>query len=177
MKASISIEDKKEFVRWLLNKHQMKIRESMWILNYIAGHDQIMKYVHFVDNAEGCPRGLVLTALGVDDEPFRFFKGNIVTTDPEKAFHDIRLNWDEDIYIQLHFPESLTSPRYAFVREDNPFEELLISDKEKEIASQFLDTVVEHFSKEKLLLEIDAALDAHDEERFQSLMEQFKQYN
>ncbi|MBC1490242.1 YpiB family protein [Listeria booriae] len=177
MKASISIEDKKDFVRWLLSQHQMKMRESMWILNYIAGHDQIMKYVHFVDNAEGCPRGLVLTSHGVDDEPFRFFKGNIVTTDPEKAFHDIRLNWDEEIYIQLHFPGVVTSPQYALVREDSPFQELLITDSDKQIAAQFLDSAVAHFSKEKLLVEIDAALDDYDEARFQELMEQFKQYS
>ncbi len=65
MKASISIDEKKDFIRWFLNKHQMKTREAMWVLNYIAGHDQIVKYVHFVDNLEGCARGfhLVLTAL------------------------------------------------------------------------------------------------------------------
>ncbi|HDU1276699.1 TPA: YpiB family protein, partial [Listeria monocytogenes] len=56
MKASISIDEKKDFIRWFLNKHQMKTREAMWVLNYIAGHDQIVKYVHFVDNLEGCAR-------------------------------------------------------------------------------------------------------------------------
>ncbi|PWR44091.1 hypothetical protein DK292_15590, partial [Listeria monocytogenes] len=60
MKASISIDEKKDLIRWFLNKHQKKTREAMWVLNYIAGHDQKEKYDQFVDNLEGCARGLSL---------------------------------------------------------------------------------------------------------------------
>ena len=45
-----------------------------------------------------------------------------MTTDAEKSFHDIRLNRDEDIYIQLNFHESSsTLPQYVAVLEENPF--------------------------------------------------------
>ncbi|MBC1482425.1 YpiB family protein [Listeria sp. FSL L7-1485] len=175
MKASISIDEKKDFIRWLLNKHQMKTREAMWVLNYIAGHDQIVKYVHFVDNLEGCARGLSLSAHGVESEPFLFFKGNIMTTDPEKAFHDIRLNWDEELYIELHFEDAIVSPEYALVREDNPFTKVKLADAEKEMADALIYQSVHQFSRAKLLEKIDIALDERDEATFQQLVQILQQ--
>ncbi|EAC5751292.1 YpiB family protein [Listeria monocytogenes] len=170
MKASISIDEKKDFIRWFLNKHQMKTREAMWVLNYIAGHDQIVKYVHFVDNLEGCARGLSLSAHGVKSEPFLFFKGNIMTSDPEKAFHDIRLNWDEELYVELHFEEAMSSPEYALVREDNPFAAVKLADEEKEMADALIYQSVHQFSREKVLQQIDEALDTRDEAAFHKLV-------
>lgn len=169
MKAPISVDEKKDFIRWLLNTHQMKMREAMWVLNYIAGHDQIMKYVHFVDDLDGKNRGLVLSAHGVDNEPFRFFKGNLTTSDPEKAFHDIRLNWDENLYIMLHFKEALSSPEYALVREENPAQELKIGEEEKLLAEKFLNQMMNRFEEEALKREIDRALDHRDKETFLKL--------
>ncbi|EUJ32935.1 hypothetical protein MFLO_04930 [Listeria floridensis FSL S10-1187] len=162
MKAPISVDEKKEFIRWLLNTHQMKMREAMWVLNYIAGHDQIMKYVHFVDDLEGRSRGLVLSAHGVDNEPFRFFKGNITTSDPEKAFHDIRLNWDDNLYIELHFKEAISSPEYALVREESLSQDLKIGDEEMLLAEKFLDQMISDFELEVLKREIDEVLDNRD---------------
>ncbi|EFI84549.1 Uncharacterized conserved protein [Listeria grayi] len=175
MKASISINDKKDFIRWLLDNHQMKIRESMWVLNYIAGHDQILKYAHFVDSLEGYKRGLSLGAHGSNAEPFRFFKENIVTTDPEKAFHDIRLNWDEDLYIELHFSGARLSPEYALVREENPHALLHLDDEAKDEAKTFLDESISVFAKENLMKQVDKALDERNEEDFYKLAEAYHQ--
>lgn len=169
MKASVSINEKKDFIRWLLDNHQMKIRESMWVLNYIAGHDQILKYAHFVDNLEGCKRGLSLSAHGSKTEPFRFFKETIVTIDPEKAFHDIRLNWDEALYIELHFSGARLSPEYALVREENPFATTPINKEAENEAETFLDQSLTLFAKENLMKQIDKALDEKQEEKFYEL--------
>ena len=57
----------------------------------------------------------------VSEVPFRFFKENVMTTDAEKSFHDIRLNRDEEIYIQLNFQSSFQTPQFAAVMEENPF--------------------------------------------------------
>lgn len=93
----VSINEKKEFIRWFLNHYQLKRRESVWILNYLMSHDQLMEKVHFVEEAHLCPRGIIMSTHCVDNVPFRFYKDNIMTTDAEKSFHDIRLNREEDI--------------------------------------------------------------------------------
>jgi len=176
MKTPVSVNEKKDFIRWFLNHYQLKRRECVWILNYLMSHDQLMEKVHFVDNAERCPRGLVMSTHCVDEVPFRFYKENVMTTDAEKSFHDIRLNRDEDIYIQLNFYASNQAHQYAAVLVENPFmpKKLEISEKDKLIAEQFLIASIEKFQKEKLLELIDEALDNGDQQSFQELTSRLK---
>lgn len=174
MAAPISVNEKKEFIRWFLNHYQLKRRECVWILNYLMSHDQLMEKVHFVEHAEFCPRGIIMSTQCVDDVPFRFYKDSILTTDAEKSFHDIRLNRDQEIYIQLNFKAVHKSHQYALVLENNPYmpEHLEISDKDRELAEQFLQTSINNFQLEQIREKIDKALDRKDKEEFIMLSEQ-----
>jgi uncharacterized protein YpiB (UPF0302 family) len=176
MTTPVSVNEKKEFIRWFLNRYQLKRRECVWILNYLMSHDQLMKKVHFVEEAQYCPRGLVMSTHCVEDVPFRFYKENIMTTDAEKSFHDIRLNKEEDIYIQLNFSKSNASYQYAAVLEENPFmpKYLVINEKDRIIAEQFLKESIQIFQRDRLLKAIDDALDRQDKEMFEKLSEQLK---
>lgn len=178
MKTPVSVNEKKDFIRWFLNHYQLKRRECVWILNYLMSHDQLMEKVHFVENAEKCPRGLIMSTHCVDEVPFRFYKENVMTTDAEKSFHDIRLNRDEDIYIQLNFYASNQVHQYAAVLVENPFmpKKLQITEKDKIIAEQFLVKSIEKFQKEKILQLIDEALDNGDKELFITLTNQLKYF-
>ncbi|WAA10567.1 ReoY family proteolytic degradation factor [Fervidibacillus albus] len=174
MATPVSVNEKKEFIRWFLNNYQLKKRECVWILNYLMSHDQLMAKVHFVENAQYCPRGLIMSTQCVDDVPFRFFKNSVMTTDAEKSFHDIRLNRDEDIYIQLNFKSVHQSYQYALVLEENPFmpDTVLISEKDRQLAEQFLQYTLLQFQVEKLKKEIDEALDEKNEKTFLQLSKQ-----
>ncbi|TFE03218.1 ReoY family proteolytic degradation factor [Jeotgalibacillus sp. R-1-5s-1] len=176
MAASVSINEKKDFIRWFLAHYQLKKRESVWILNYLMSHDQLMEHLHFVEEAQYCPRGIVMSTNCTDDVPFRFYKGNVMTTDAEKSFHDIRLHRDDDIYIQLNFQASLSTHQYAAVLEENPFmpKYVKITDKDRILAEQFLKESLSSFKKEHLMKEIDRALDNQDYERFQELTSELK---
>ncbi|MFJ5621119.1 ReoY family proteolytic degradation factor [Peribacillus loiseleuriae] len=171
MAAPVSVNEKKDFIRWFLNHYQLKRRECVWILNYLMSHDQLMKKVHFVENAQYCPRGLIMSTHCVDEAPFRFYKSNIMTTDAEKSFHDIRLNRDEDIYIQLNFKSSYSSYHYAAVLEENPFmpKSTGSNERDKLMAEEFLENSLATFQKERILKAIDNALDQNDKETFYSL--------
>lgn len=179
MNAPVSVNEKKEFIRWFLNHYQLKRRECVWILNYLMSHDQLMEKVHFVEQAQFCPRGIVMSTHCVDDVPFRFYKENVMTTDAEKSFHDIRLNREEDIFIQLNFHASFQAPQFAAVLEENPYmpKNLQISDKERLMAEEFLSSSIRRFQKEKLFQQIDEALDNNDKEAFKVLTEQLKRFN
>ncbi|MEL3972650.1 ReoY family proteolytic degradation factor [Rossellomorea oryzaecorticis] len=171
MTTPVSVNEKKEFIRWFLNRYQLKRRECVWILNYLMSHDQLMKKVHFVEESQYCPRGLVMSTHCVEDVPFRFYKENIMTTDAEKSFHDIRLNKDEDIYIQLNFSKSNSSYQFAAVLEENPFmpKYLLINEKDRIVAEQFLKESLHSFQRNRLLEAIDRALDKGDKNTFKKL--------
>ncbi|AXI40005.1 hypothetical protein CX649_10315 [Bacillaceae bacterium ZC4] len=174
MKAPVSVNEKKEFIRWFLNHYQLKRRECVWILNYLMSHDSLMENVHFVEHAKFCPRGMVMSTHCVDDVPFRFYKENVMTTDAEKSFHDIRLNKDEDLYIQLNFRAQYRSPEYAAVLVENPYlpKDMQRNEKDRLLAEKILEESIKKFQKEKLLRLIDEALDAHDEEAFRKLVKQ-----
>lgn len=174
MATPVSVNEKKDFIRWFLNHYQLKRRECVWILNYLMSHDQLMEKVHFVEQAQYCPRGLIMSAHCVDEVPFRFYKENVMTTDAEKSFHDIRLNRDEEIYIQLNFHASNKAHQYAAVMEENPFmpKTLQINEKDRLIAERFLTESLEKFRREKLLELIDEALDKQDKKAFNILTQQ-----
>jgi uncharacterized protein YpiB (UPF0302 family) len=94
-----------------------------------------------------------------------------MTTDAEKSFHDIRLNRDEDIFIQLNFHASNQAHQYAAVLEENLFvpKHLQVNEKDGIIAEKLLQHSIEHFQREKILLLIDEALDKQDRKAFQIL--------
>ncbi|MBS4209772.1 ReoY family proteolytic degradation factor [Bacillus sp. FJAT-50079] len=171
MATPVSVNEKKEFIRWFLNRYQLKRRESVWILNYLMSHDKLMEKVHFVEEAQCCPRGLIMSTHCTRDVPFRFYKENIMTTDAEKSFHDIRLNRDEEIYIQINFRSSNLSHQYAAVLEDNPYlqKNSYINEKDKVIVEKLLSHSLKSFQEEKLLKAIDQALDSGDKETFEQL--------
>ncbi|OEH93438.1 ReoY family proteolytic degradation factor [Bacillus solimangrovi] len=177
MTTPVSVSEKKDFVRWFLNHFQLKRREGVWILNYLMSHDQLMEKVHFVEQAQHCPRGIIMSTHCVDEIPFRFYKENIMTTDAEKSFHDIRLNREQDIYIQLNFRGAMTTTKYVAVLEENNFipEHLKINVHDQHLAERFLNEAVISFQKEKLVTEIDKALDEHNEEAFYSLSKQLNE--
>ena len=176
MATPVSVNEKKEFIRWFLNRYQLKRRESVWILNYLMSHDKLMEKVHFVEEAQCCPRGLIMSTHCTRDVPFRFYKENIMTTDAEKSFHDIRLNRDEDIYIQINFRSSNLTHQYAAVLEDNPFlkKNLHLNEEDKTVADQFLSHTLFDFQEKKLLAAIDEALDNNDKSTFAKLAAQLK---
>ncbi|WP_163537650.1 ReoY family proteolytic degradation factor [Gracilibacillus sp. YIM 98692] len=168
METSIKIEDKKEFIQWFLGHYQLKKRESVWILNYLMNHEEILEHVHFVLEARFCPRAMIISTHCSKDVAFRFYKKHIVTTDADKSFHDIRLHCQEPIYIQLNFKGSKQSVPFMKVLEDNPFipDDYFLSKQDKKVVDQWLDYSIYYFKKEKLTKQINKALDDRDQAAF-----------
>lgn len=173
MQAPISVHDKVSFIHWFLRNFQLKKRESVWILNYLINHKEILKHVHFVREAKFCPRAIIISSHCSDDIPFRFYKNNIVTTDPEKSFHDIRLNRDESLYIQLNFKGAYQNILYVSVLEENPFlsDEYFITENDRQMAEYVLDQALYAYKEQELQEKINHALDEKNEQEFMHLTE------
>lgn len=171
MTLIVPVTAKKEFLRWFLKRYRLKRRECVWILNYLLSNDHLLTNIHFTDNAHHCPRAMVISTTEVDNIPFRFYKGNLMTADTEKSFHDLRLHPDEPMYMQLNFKNSNTSPEYASVAEENPYipEDPLTKQKDRELAERLLEESFTLTTQEMLRKRIDEALDKGDRELFISL--------
>ena len=168
MTASVSLGEKKQFVRWFLQSYKMKRRECIWILNYMLSNEELLEKTHFVEEAHYCPRAMVMSSTESKETPFRFYKGNLMTADAEKSFHDLRLNPDDDLYIQLNFPNIPPPALYLSVLEENPYmpKNASINEQDRLIAEKILEESMAIFQEETIHNQIDEALDAKDRERF-----------
>ncbi|SFA73921.1 Uncharacterized protein YpiB, UPF0302 family [Lentibacillus halodurans] len=168
MQTPVSAKDKKSFIQWFLNHYQLKKRESVWILNYIVNHQRLLDNVHFVREAKFCPRGLIMTSHCSDEVPFRFYKKQLVTTDAEKAFHEIRMNQHDPLYIQLNFQKSYRNIFYAAVLVENPFlpNDYFITKKDQDWAKWLLEKTIYDYQRTSIRKKIDQALDERDQESF-----------
>ncbi|MFC0470274.1 ReoY family proteolytic degradation factor [Halalkalibacter kiskunsagensis] len=173
----IPVVDKKEFLKNFLQQFELKRRECAWLLNYLMSDDELMERVHFVEQAAHTPKALIISAKGVDSIPFSFHKEKHITTDAEKAFHDIRLNQTEDIYIELHFTGARQFPPYLVVLEENPHipENIELTVAFQKETEAILDRSLNTFKRERLLNEIDNALDKQNKELFDQLVKQLQQ--
>jgi uncharacterized protein YpiB (UPF0302 family) len=168
MTASISVGEKKQFVRWFLQSHKMKRRECIWILNYMLSNEELLEKTHFVEEAHYCPRAMVMSSTESEEIPFRFYKGNLMTADAEKSFHDLRLNPHDDLFVQLNFPNRPPSALYLSVLEENPYmpKNAMITEEDRQIAEKMLEASMAVFQEDAILKQIDEALDANDREKF-----------
>lgn len=169
--SDVTVEQKKEFLRWFVGNYQLRRRECNWILSFLISFDQLMHKVHFVENANKTPRDLIMSTHCVDDVPLRYYKNGVMSTNAESCYHDIRLNRDDDIYIQLNFKDKYNCKEYWEVLEENPFDEPDTSEFEEQ-AAHFLDYCLYEFKVEQLKKRIDEAIDAGDKELFMKLTDE-----
>lgn len=168
--------EKKAFIYWFLNQYEMKVRESNWILTYLASNNKLLRNLHFVRHAKACPRSIIISTSCSNGPAFRFHRERLITSDPEKAFHDIRLNDDEPLYVQLNFHQWKQSPQYAFVLEENPFlsDENYITEEDKQEAERVINYTLQAQKKDRLLKKIDESLDERNYEKFIRHSEELK---
>lgn len=177
MGVRIELKDKKNFLKWFLQRYQMKRRESMWILNYLLNHDIVLNKTKFVEKVEKTPRGVRIATVGTDDPAFRFYKEGREFDNPEQAFHEVRLNWHTDLYLELKFMDAWSSSEYVSILEDNPYAKW--NDSISDELSSEVDEALEKFQllerKHELLKEIDDALEDEERDSFLELTKELKE--
>lgn len=163
-----TLEEKKNFISWFIQNYQLKRRESLWILNYLLNHEILLKNIHLIEGVQTTNRGMGFSVVGNPNVAFVYYKDGMTFDDPEKAFHDLRLNWKEDFYLELYFDQSYQVLSFFGVLEDNPFLdangpydselELLVEKSLEKLAIR--DRI--HYLKQQ----IDISLSKYDEESF-----------
>jgi len=177
VEQTISIDDKRSFLKWFLRHYQLKNRECVWLLNYILSDNQMINILRFVDTITDCPRAMMISEKSTQDPPFLYRKGTVETNQPEKAFHDIRLDTTELIYVKLIFPDSSRSSEYVSVLEDNPYALKQLQIQYSKMAEQFLEESMKNFRRQKIYDCIDKALENRDKAQFDRLLEEWKELN
>ncbi|MDN6195619.1 MAG: YpiB family protein [Atopostipes suicloacalis] len=176
MKEEISIEKKQSFLKWLTNNYQFKVRESLWILDYLYNHETMLGKSHFVEKVDQTPRGIYLSDIRMDQKDFIFYKKGHSFEDPVQAFHEIRLNWSSHLYLEIDFKGAWQAKEYLAVLEDNPYapwnddisEELV-----REMAETLrYETMIQN--EKKILIAIDETLKFENKFEFIKLSKELK---
>ncbi|GGE38848.1 UPF0302 protein [Pullulanibacillus camelliae] len=175
MEQLISIEEKRSFLKWFLRRYQLKSRECIWLLNYVLSDEHLISLLKFVDNTSGCPRAMIISEKNASHTAFVYRKHDVETNEPEKAFHDIRMDQDEIIYVHLVFPSSSLSSEYVSILEENPHDRHFINARYGDEVSRLIEQAESQFMVAFLESEIDKALVTHDKKRFVELAAQLKQ--
>lgn len=171
MKQAVSLHEKKEFLQYFLNHYTLKKKEAAWLLHYVMTHHKLLEKVHFTDYFANLPKLIIISTNCVHTTPFKFYKNNRVTPSVEKAFHDIRSNPHEEIFIGLFFKDKEHSKEYSAVLENHWGSVHHIEDHP--VIEVFAEMVLEkaYYEKQMIWLKeaIDEALDHRDGQRFHEL--------
>lgn len=165
---NISHDKKRAVIQWILKNNTFYQREIIWLLQYIMKRDHILDNIRFVYEAHLCPRSIIISNIDSETRPFRFYKDHVVTTDVDKAFHDIRLNHNEILYMEFIFDGVRNSTIYASVLEEHPYlpDDFYLNNDDY----IYLDKFIEHLSLEQEMKninkKIDEALDQGNREEF-----------
>jgi uncharacterized protein YpiB (UPF0302 family) len=174
---TISLSLKREFVSWFLVKHTLQKREAAWLLSYLTSDDRLLEKVHFVDSVYLLNRFMIISATEIVGPAFEFHKNSIMTPDVEKAFHDLRLHSQEDVYVQILFKNRAASTEYAAVLEGNPMEKQDVVHETVLglLAEMVWEEAIRSYREQRIYAEIDHTLQVGDEKKFMELTQELKQ--
>jgi len=116
---------------------------------------------------------MLFSTIKPAQESFLFYKEGTKFDNPEVAFHDMRLHWKEDCYVELDFPNAYKSMVSFAVLEKNPY---YISEvEEMEVVDEELDSIQKEVLISQLKAEINEALESMDSQRFMELTNRLKE--
>lgn len=176
MNEKISVLKKKKFIKWLTKNYSFKVRESLWILDYLYDYEAILERTHFVEKVHCTPRGIYVSTSNFDKVGFIFYKNGHTYKDPMQSFHEIRLNQNSDLYFEIALENAWQSNEYLSVLEDNPYAlwNDSVSDKLIKEMEKILNDVTIVQARKRLLKQIDESLLLKDKKKFEKLSFQFE---
>lgn len=158
MDISVSIQEKKEFLTWFLQKHEMHSEELNWFIQDLLDDQRTLEYVHFVERMKDCPKGIMITIRPAGNLSFVFFKGKVRTNDIYTAYHELQLYQQENMFVNVNFPEKEQNILYQAVLEaDYAFRQEI-----SRVTEQLLHKITREGEVAYLEREIDRSLFAED---------------
>lgn len=173
----VELKTKEIFIDKLLSTAVLTRREAYWLLTYLKEHPTILENVQFIEHADKTPRGLIFNQGSTPEDCFYLIKNKDKITNHEKIFHDIRLNWQKPLYIEVNRADTQNDELYYSVLEDNPFytwNSQLKNNNNLDKLETFEELSAEQLATH-LLNEINIALDNDDQETFFTLSKVYQE--
>lgn len=171
VQQSVKIIQKKYFLKWIKENFYLEEEELDWFLEDLIEDDQLLEKLHFVQDIEHCPKGIIITSSGIQSLSFLFFKGGVYTEDVYTAYHELQLYREEAFFIKVNLPNIYDHRLYHALLEDDMMEK----EKDEKIADQLLSQLLLEGKVKRVETAINQALDDGDVHRFKELSNQLIQ--
>lgn len=144
-----------------MNQYLSEEDEVFWLLEDIITDAQVLQRLQFVKDIDEYPKGMLISTLQ-DERPFLFKKGSVTTENVYTAFHELHLYEQEQIFLQVNFPQADSNRLYQILLK----EEQAHQKRDRVVATFLLEHLLRKERKSFLKKEIDQALDERDYEKF-----------
>lgn len=163
------------YIDWLLSHFLHPNPSVNYLLVFIKSQSTLLNLVAFSEAAKTAPRGIYIAFNNHSDHNFRYYKDQRIYTDCEQAFHDLRLNQRKEehtVYIEIDNEHARDQMLYLNVFEENPY--FHGSSFNAQAFNQQLDVFSQQVNLQRLLSEMNLALDQGDREKFEVLSAQWE---
>lgn len=169
---------KREFIAWVLQHYTHANQHVNYLLHFLMTQPDYIQYIQFSSQVQYANRGILISYREQAEHPFIYYKDRYAYFLPEQAFHDLRMNIQFNqhktpTYIELDLPDYEHAATLFDVYEDN--EEAPLDLNWLETIETSLLSLQRQTLNLQLRDEINEALDAHDYERANQLMQQLRQ--
>ena len=177
MKFVVKTSDKQAFLKWFLKEYQFNNRENRWLLEMLTKNPHILEQINFVKSIRNCPRAINISSACSNEIQFLYKKNKLITLDHHKAYHDLRLDYKNPIYLRVNYNEQEKCPKYGFISIDNPFCESIVHyETYKNIAELLLEEISYDKNIAALETKINEAIDTKNEKDFMHYANVLKKY-
>ena len=160
---------KQSYIEYALFHYHFKSRISVWILNYIKSHTELLEHVHFVNQRIFNHKTLELALTNTDAPRIRLVKNNHLLINTNEIFEYVTTH-QNDFDILIHFSDQHT---IDFRFNDLIIHQLMYSPQYmaylNTIYNLSLDSTRVHSLVEHLRHNIDLSLQLNDRELFYQL--------
>lgn len=115
---------KRDLLQWIVNNFVHENPSINYLINYISENEELLDRIEFSDASRYAPRGLYISYVRNQQNPFIYFKNQLSYTQSEQAFHDLRLNAQRNntvFYVEFDLPNINEVLYQANLFVENPY--------------------------------------------------------
>ena len=168
----VSTTEKRHFIKWFLDHHQLKHKDARMLLEYLLKNHHILENLSFTENIRLKENTIVISTINSDEPGFLYYYNQRKTDDVSKALGNFMSNPAEKINLILHFYGKQTNHRYLQLVEPavDSFKRYKQFQQDSKEADLLIDQLLIEEEINILKLQIDHALDQNDQEAFKRLV-------
>lgn len=178
MKKWVSTTEKRSFLKWFLENHQLKRSDARKLIEYLINKPYILDNITFTEELKANEKTIVISSFNSDEPGFEYYCNQRKTDNVAQALGDLMNSPSDKIKLILHFYGKSLNHRYLQIVETPIVDKIKQYEqyqKDAKEAEQLIDKLLLQNEIKRMKKEIDLALDARDEVLFKNLVSKLKE--